>query len=122
MSENIKISEGDAPLLTFQIKQRQSDSSLVPYPLGGVTEIAFVAKPDPNLADNGTGCFSYTKTAAEIVITADGSAVGAKYSEITVQFAAANTTTPRNLYYRIKVTKSGRIDTVKTGFLEIANV
>ncbi len=109
-------------MLTFQIRQRQSTGTLAPYSLAGNTEITFIAKPNPNLADNQTGAFSYTKTAGAIVVIADGTAVGAKYSEITVQMAAADTATPRNLYYRIKVTKSARVDTVKKGFLEIENV
>lgn len=121
MSENIVISEGDAPVLTFQIRKRQSDSTLLPYSLVGATAIAFIAKVSPDDAD-GSAVFTYTMAATQIAIIADGSAVGAKYSEIAVTTSATNSATPRSLYYRIKVTKGTTVETVKKGFLRIENV
>ena len=119
-NENIVVGEGNAPLLTFQGKTQLADGSLVPYLLSGAPAIVMVAKLSRNDVD-GSAVFTYSIALGQIAITADGTVVGAKYSEFTVQVVAADTAVPRNLFYRIDVVKAGKPDTIKKGYFLIEN-
>jgi len=107
--------ESNAPLWTFHIKKRNLDGTTSPYVLTAAT-VAFIAKVSPDDAD-GSAIMNYVGT-----IVDDGAGVGDEFSIVTVQANAAQTATPRNLYYRLEVTAGGNKDTVQTGVLFIKNV
>lgn len=119
MSENIVVDEGEAPLLTFQIKEKLLNGTTRAWSLLGVDEIVFLTKSDLDLT---TVVFDYRMTDGEIHITEDGIDPTDEYSEVTVQMKAADTVTPQNLFYWLRLFRGTRNDDVKKGFLEITNV
>lgn len=119
MGARIKVYENTAPKLTLQLRKRATGSGYTPYLLDGAPTISFVVKASPSDAD---GAAVFTKTGGDVVIVADGTAPNAQWSVVTVQLAAADIATPRNLYWFLRVTKSGLPDVVDDGILEVRNV
>jgi hypothetical protein len=119
MGARITVYENTAPKLTLQLRKRVPGGGYAPYLLDGGPTIEFIGKVSPNDAD---GSAVFNKTGGAVVITADGTATNALYSVVTVQLAAVDIATPRNLYWFLRVTKSGLPDVVDDGILEVRNV
>jgi hypothetical protein len=116
---NFWVYENNAPLVTVRLKRKIPGGTFAPYLLAGGPTFKYVAKNDPDDTD-ANAVISYT--GSEFVIVADGSAPGAEYSELTIQFAATDLDTPGEFYHRLDVTKSGKVLTVLKGFLIVENV
>lgn len=121
MSSRIVAYEGKSPLLTIRLKRKVPGGGTAPYKLDQATEIEFYVKTDPDLADANAE-FVYKLTDMDITITDDGSEVTDKYSEITIQCAAADLTPPGVYYYHLDTTIAAKKDTVMSGFFEILNI
>lgn len=117
---DIHVFENNAPLLTIRIKKKLPDGSRVPYILTGAPAVTLYVKNRRSDAD-GSAKFSLTKTAGDIVITNDGSGVGATYGEITIQCKSADLTPYGSYPFHLDVIKSGKPETVMTGNFVIEN-
>lgn len=115
----IIVKEDSDPLLTVRLKKRVPEGGTIPYLLDGNPEVEFIVK---DALDAASPLFTYSKTAGEITIVDDGAGVGDKYSEITVQCAAADLAAPATHYFSLAVTKSGKRDVVMHGFFEISDI
>ena len=117
----IVVYEGKSPLLTVRLKRKIPGGGTTAYKLDQATEIEFYVKADPDLADADAE-FTYKLTDADIVITDTGADVTDKYSELTIQCAAADLTPPGVYYYHLDTTIAAKKDTVMSGFFEILNI
>lgn len=119
-ANTIKVAQGNGPLLTFQGKTKLADGSLVPYILSGAPTIKMYIKTTRDDADSAA---LTTYQGASIVITADGTTAGAKYSEFTVQINEVDgfVNAPGGYYFHVDVIKGGHPDTIKKGYLVVEN-
>ncbi len=116
--QDIVISEGDAPLLMFKGKRKDEAGAITPYLIEVGDDITFDAKVH---RDDAAALFSYTRDAGEIVVLEDGTSPGAEHSLMSVQTSAVHTATPQTLWYRLRVIRDNRPDTVRKGWLVIEN-
>lgn len=113
------VDQNQDPKKTFRFRVRKADGTTVPYTLEGSPTIEFYLKASPQAAD---GTAKYTIANSAIVITDDGTQAADTYSEITVQFAAADIATPGRFWYRIDVIKAAKRETVIEGPLVVRDV
>lgn len=117
---DIHVFENNAPLLTVRIKKKQPDGSKVAYLLTGAPAVELYVKNKKADAD-GSAKFVLTRAASDITITNDGSAVGATYSEVTIQCKSADLTPPGSYPFHLDVIKSGKRETVMADQFVIEN-
>lgn len=123
MDRLIKVREGNDPLLTIRLKQRNPDGTFSPYILTAAS-IEFIVKADPDNTDvvgAGGAKFNYSTTGGQIAIVDDGASIGDEFSVLTVQCAALDLVAGID-YYKLNVEKGGRKETVMFGPFEVENV
>jgi len=115
----IVVHEGAAPKLFIRLKKRDPSKpgGTLPYIITGAT-FEFNVKEDP---DSPTEAFDYNSP-TEIQIITDGTVLGAKYSEISIQTAAADHLVPGFYYYHLVVIVSGLPDIVAANTYEVVNI
>jgi len=116
---DIRVFEGNAPLLTIRIKRKTVDGDRLPYLLSGNPGIDLYVKSRKSDTD-AAAKFHYAKP-AEITIVDDGSGVDDTYSEITIQCAAVDIAPPGSYPFHLDVTKAGLPETVMAGQFIIEN-
>lgn len=118
----LEVFEGDEKLLTVRLRRRGADGVLAPLNLSGNTQIELIVKANPT---DAAALFTYTKSAGQIAVVDDGSGAGDEYSEITIQFAADDTSARggQRLRYRLRWTNStAKKETLAYGSLRIPDV
>ena len=121
MSSRIVVKEDSDPLLTIRLKKKIPGGGTNPYLLDGNPEVEFYVKA--KLSDpDGSALFTYTKAAGTIVIIDDGTGVGDKYSEVTIQCSSAHLAAPAVHYFHLDVIKANKRDVVMHGFFEITDI
>lgn len=121
LGPRIVVYERSDPLITIRLRKKlpSPPGGITPYLLTGSPTVDFYAKANPNDVD-ASALFHYATNTGQIIITLDGTS--GQYSEVTIQFANADLPTPKNVFYYMSVTKSGKKEIVANNILEIRNI
>ena len=121
MSTRIVVKEDSDPLLTIRLKKKIPGGGTNPYLLDGNPVVEFYVKE--KLSDDDVDAlFSYTTTGGQIAISDDGTGVGDKYSEVTIQCSSTHLAAPAVNYFHLDVIKANKRDVVMHGFFEITDI
>lgn len=121
---DIKVRENNSPLLWFRLKKKvQGEASTTPYLLDGGAVVELYVKNRKSDADNASK-FTYVSNGGtpKITISADGTALGATASVISIQCLAVDMTPPGSYPYHLDVVKGAVRETVRDGFWIIEDI
>ena len=121
MSTRIVVKEDSDPLLTIRLKKKIPGGGTNPYLLDGNPGVEFYVKEKLSDADIDA-LFEYTKAAGQIIISDEGTGVGDKYSEVTIQCSSTHLAVPAVYYFHLDVIKASKRDVVMHGFFEITDI
>lgn len=119
--KEVRVDEGEDVDVFFRYKRRVSGStSTTPLDLSGASAIELIVKN--SLADDDVteDKFTYSVASGDIIVTDDGVG-GSSYSEIKVKVKGVDQTPPGNYYFKTKVTKASRTETIDKGIWRIEN-